>query len=218
MSAGIILGKQENRGTIMNYKNTRFAFLYDDCISEFGQEAGTKIYNQACARLASMLENADYRNRASIKKHIVTNIFPVIAYYLALQDQGYSKEEAYALTLNVTKKMANLLKSKNEALAKLPFAYKLFKSFSKYVIKKEYPIEGWMIEWVRFDNEEIHINFKSCIYMELSTHFGCPELCTVFCKNDTVTFSGFEPKIHFMRSGTIAEGAACCDFHFIRGK
>lgn len=81
-----------------------------------------------------------------------------------------------------------------------------------------YPAEGWEIEWVRFDHEEIHMNFKSCIYFEMTALYSCPELCTVFCKNDVVTFSGYEPKIHFERSGTLAEGAAYCDFRFIRGK
>lgn len=202
----------------MDYKNTHFTFLQEDCISEFGQDEGTKIYNQSCELYSSMLENADYRNNESIKIHIVKNMFPMIAYYLTLQGQGYSKEEAYDLTLKETQKAAHIEKSKNESLAKLPFAYKIFKLFSKGVMKKMYPVEGWDTEWVKFDNEEIHMNFKSCIYFELTTQFGCPELCTVFCKNDIVTFSGYEPKIHFVRNGTIAEGAFCCDFHFIHGK
>lgn len=202
----------------MDYKSTYFAFLQEDCIREFGQYDGTKIYNQACECLTSMLKNADYRNNKGIKEHIVKSMFPIIAYYLTLKERGYSKEDAYDLTLKVSQKMAFILKAKNETLAKLPFAYKIFKFFSKIVMKKEYPVEGWITEWVKFNNDEIHINFKSCLYVELTTQYGCPELCTVFCKNDTVTFSGFEPKIHFIRNGTIAEGASCCDFHFIHGK
>ena len=179
---------------MMNYKNTHFPFLQEDCITEFGQETGTEIYSQACERLTSMLENADYRNNESIKEHIVKNMFPMIAYYLTLQGHGYSKEEAYSLTLKETQKAAHIEKDKNATLAKLPFAYKLFKLFSKGVIKKKYPIEGWETEWVRFDDKEIHINFTSCIYLDMTTNYGCPELCTVFCKNDTVTFSGYEPR------------------------
>lgn len=203
---------------MMDYKETYFTFLQEDCISEFGQETGIKIYHRACERLATMLENADYRNNKGIKEHIVKNMFPMIAYYLTLQGQGYSKEEAYSLTLKETQKAAHIQKAKNENLAKLPFAYKLFKLFTKGVMKKMYPNEGWETEWVKFDNKEIHMNFTRCIYVELTAHYGCPELCTVFCKNDIVTFSGYEPKIHFERNGTLAEGDVCCDFHFVRGK
>lgn len=47
-------------------------------------------------------------------------------------------------------------------------------------MKKMYPIEGWETEWVKFDKEEMHMNFKRCIYADLTAHYGCPELCTVY--------------------------------------
>lgn len=203
---------------MMDYKNTHLNFLQDDCISEFGQENGIKIYNQACELLTSMLADADYRSNESIKTHIEKNMFPTIAYYLTLQKQGYSKDEAYRLTLKETQKAAHIQKKRNEALAKIPFAFKLFKLSIKGVIKKMYPTEGWETEWIRFDNEEIHMNFKRCIYVDLTAQYGCSELCTVFCKNDIITFEGYEPKIHFTRNGTIADGDICCDFHFMRGR
>ncbi|GHV70859.1 hypothetical protein AGMMS49928_20290 [Spirochaetia bacterium] len=201
----------------MDYKNTRLAFLQEDCISEFGQETGTKIFNRSCELLTSMFADADYQNNESIKEHMATNMFPTIAYYLTLQEHGYSKEDAYNLTLQKTQKAANIRKNKNAAFGKLPFAYTIFKIFVKGIMKKSYPVEGWETEWVRFDNKEVHLNFKRCIYKNITAQHGCPELCTVFCQNDTTAFAGYEPKIHFERSGTLAEGAACCDFHFIRG-
>jgi hypothetical protein len=201
----------------MDYKNTRLAFLQEDCISEFGLETGTKIYTRSCELLTSMLANADYRGNEGIKEHMAANMFPTIAYYLTLQEYGYSKKDAYSLTLTETQKAANIQKNKNSVLGKLPFAYTLFKSFAKGIMKKNYPVEGWETEWVKFNNKEIHFNFKRCIYLEMTAQYGCPELCTVFCKNDTAAFSGYEPKIHFERRGTLAEGAACCDFHFVRG-
>lgn len=42
----------------MDYKNTHLDFLQEDCIDEFGQEKGVKIYNQACELYTSMLEEA----------------------------------------------------------------------------------------------------------------------------------------------------------------
>lgn len=126
----------------MDYKNTHFTFFQDDCISEFGQKTGTEIYNQACELLTSMLATADYRNNEGIKEHIVKNMFPMIAYYLTLQKYGYSKEEAYSLTLKETQTAAHIQKDKNTALAKLPFAYKIFKLFFKGVVKKCIPLKG----------------------------------------------------------------------------
>ncbi|MBE6024905.1 MAG: hypothetical protein E7231_17280 [Cellulosilyticum sp.] len=66
-----------------------------------------------------------------------------------------------------------------------------------------------------FYYKNIKFNLKRCVYHETVSHYGCPELCTVFCQNDTTAFSGYLPKIVFQRSGTIGEGKAMCDFHFI---
>ena len=202
----------------MDYRHTKIPFLQEDCINEFGQETGTKIYELSCELFASMAAEADFRNNKSIKEHIVSNILPTIAYYLTLQNCGYSKEDAYNFALKENQKAANIQKVKNETMGKLPFAYQIFKLFIKSIMKNMYPTEGWETQWIRFDNKEIHLNFTRCIYVELTAHYACPELCTVFCKNDPVVFSGYEPKIQFKRNGTLAEGASCCDFHYTPGR
>ncbi len=202
----------------MDYSNTILNFLPKDCETEFGRDQGAEIYAQACARLSAMLEDADYRNSESIKMHITRVIYPTIAYYLTLKDNGYSNEEALELTLKETQKAALIQQKRNEGFGRFPFAFALFKLSIKGLMKRMYPNEGWETEWVRHDNEEIHMNFKRCIYLELTEQFASPELCAVFCRNDIITFAGYEPKIRFSRKGTMAEGAACCDFHFTRGK
>ena len=100
-------------------------------------------------------------------------------------------------------------------MGQLPFAYPLLKSLMKGMMGKMYPPEGWSTQWVKLDQDEIHMNFHSCIYADLTAHYGCPELGTVFCKNDLVIFEGYGPKIRFWRNSTLAEGADCCDFHFL---
>ena len=73
------------------------------------------------------------------------------------------------------------------------------------------------MEWKRHDCKEIHFDIVCCIYKEMCEKYHCPELCRVFCQSDITAFAGYRPKIRFERSGTIGEGANCCDFHFIRG-
>ena len=127
----------------MDYRHTKIPFLQEDCINEFGQETGTKIYELSCELFASMAAEADFRNNKSIKEHIVSNILPTIAYYLTLQNCGYSKEDAYNFALKENQKAANIQKVKNETMGKLPFAYQIFKLFIKSIMKNMYPTEGW---------------------------------------------------------------------------
>jgi hypothetical protein len=202
----------------MDYKNTHFLFLKDDCINDVGKETGIKIYNQSCNLLTSMLEEADYRNNKSIKIHFVQNMFPIIAYYKTLLEHNYTEENAYNLALKISQKAAHIQKDKNKSFSKFPFAYKIYKAFVKNVMKKKYPEVGWETEWILCNNNEIHFNFKTCIYVDMTTKYNCSKLCTVFCKNDNIVFSGYEPKILFKRNGTIAEGSPNCDFHFLNGQ
>lgn len=202
----------------MSYRNTMFKDLESVCTEKYGNETGLNIYKKAEETFRKMVEEADYRNSNAIKFHMSKNIFPVLAYYMALLEYGFSTEDAYANTLEETQKHATIAKKKNEKLGKIPFSYQLFKMFCKKVMGKEYPVEGWETEWVRYDNKEVHFNLKRCVYHEITSKYGHPELCTVFCANDTTSFSGFLPSIRFERSGTIGEGKKMCDFHFKNGK
>ena len=202
----------------MSYCDTKYKDLESICTEKYGNEDGLYIYNKAEQIFGKIKDEADYRNSDVIKEHMTKNIFPVLAYYMALIDYGFSTEDAYAFVLEETQKHATLSKRKNEQFGKMPFSYYLFKMFSKKVMHKNFPVEGWETEWVRYDNKEVHFNLKRCVYFEVVSQYGHPELCTVFCANDTTSFSGYLPNIKFERSGTIGEGKKMCDFHFKNGK
>ncbi|MBU3132364.1 L-2-amino-thiazoline-4-carboxylic acid hydrolase [Clostridium gasigenes] len=202
----------------MNYCDTKYKDLKSICIEKYGNEKGLYIYNKAEEIFRKMKDEADYRNSDVIKEHMTKKIFPVLAYYMALLEYSFSTNDAYANTLEETQKHATLSKKKNEKLGKMPFSYYLFKLCSKKVMGKNFPDEGWETEWVRYDNKEVHFNLKRCVYFEVTSQYGHPELCTVFCANDTTSFSGYLPNITFERSGTIGEGKRMCDFHFKNSK
>lgn len=202
----------------MNYGDTEYKDLKSICTEKYGNEKGLCIYNKAEEIFQKMKDEADYRNSNVIKEHMTKYIFPVLAYYMALLEYSFSTNDAYANTLEETQKYAMLLKKKNEKIGKIPFSYYLFKLFCKKVMEKNYPDEGWETDWVRYDNKEVHFNLKRCVYFEVTSQYGHPELCTVFCANDTTSFSGYLPNIKFERSGTIAEGKKMCDFHFKNSK
>ncbi len=202
----------------MSYSDTRFKDIKTVCIEKYGQESGLNIYNKAEELFQKMKDKADYRNSNAIKEHMTKNIFPVLSYYMAMLENGFTTDVAYANTMEETQKHALLAKKSNKKLSKIPFCYYIFKMFCRKIMTKDFPIEGWETEWVRYDNKEIHFNLKRCVYHEITSLYCHPELCTVFCSNDTTSFSGYMPNIKFERSGTIAEGKDMCDFHFKNGK
>ncbi|OPJ64026.1 L-2-amino-thiazoline-4-carboxylic acid hydrolase [Clostridium oryzae] len=202
----------------MSFSETRFHFFYDECIRQFGAEQGKRIFEIADRKLAEMKNEADYRNSKAIKEHMNTNLLPTIAIYSAFLQSNFTKENAYEKTLEITQIAAKVIQKKNEFVGKIPFGYNLFKMFCKSVMNKNYPKEGWSIVWQRYDKQEIHFDMTSCIYMETTKRYNCPELCPVFCANDITTFAGYRPNIIFERNGTIGQGQKVCDFHLQNSK
>ena len=200
----------------MKLEETTLSFLKADCLETFGSEQGSRLYVQTQAQFDDLLANADYRNSSIIQEHLQRKLFPPMAYYLVLRKNGLDQNQAIYYVKKETHKAAELKKAEMQSLAKLPFAYNIYRMGVKKHMRKNFPAEGWETEWVRCDRREIHFNLHRCIYWDISQQCGCPELCQVYCENDDISFSGLLPRIQFRRSGTLGEGAACCDFHFIR--
>ena len=201
----------------MKISETPFAFLLDDCVREFGEEDGRKIYQEADDVFSNLEAESDYKGNEAIREHIQMKLLPPLAYYKALLSVGYSRTKALDYVRAEEKKAAEAKKESMSKMARLPFAYSIYRMGVRKFMAKNFPEEGWKTEWVRCDGKEIHFNLHSCIYHDLCSKYGCPELCTIYCENDEIAFSGLLPKIRFERSGTLGNGAECCDFHFRKG-
>lgn len=202
----------------MGFSKTIFKYFYKECISRFGSDTGSEIFINAENKLTTMINEADYLNSKAIKWHMDKSILPTIAMYLAFKECVTTNEQAYEVTLDIVQIMARKTKKENQLIGKMPFGYAVFKLFCKRIIATQYPKEGWDIQWITYDNKEMHFDYSRCIYMDTTMKYNCPELCPVFCANDDTTFAGYAPNILFERNNTIGRGSKKCDFHFKNGK
>lgn len=202
----------------MTILDTTLPFLAEDCTAQFGPEAGSAILQQAETLYQRFLQETDDRGSPAIRTHLTQNLLPVLAYYKALRAQGLAQEPALAAVRSETRKAAAAQKAEMEQLGKLPFAYLLYRLGVKKHMAKHLPAQGWQTRWVTCNGKEIHFDLHRCLYWELTQAHGCPELCPVYCEKDEVAFSGLLPAIGFTRTGTLAEGAPCCDFHFQKAR
>jgi hypothetical protein len=198
------------------FESTNLPFLQEDCEKQFADSVGTRIYSRAEERYQRLTAKADDKGNTVIREHLHGRLFPAMAYYQALLAEGIPQKEALAFVKQETQKAAEKNKEKNAQMARMPFAFLLYRMGVKSYMKKSFPAEGWQTEWVRCNADEIHFNLHQCIYWDLCQQHGCPELCTVYCANDVTAFSGLMPKIRFERTGTLGEGAKYCDFHFVK--
>lgn len=201
----------------MDYKETDFSFLYDNLTREYGNEQGKQLYILMCEKYTNLCEHEIKSENQEMNKHIFKRLLPIMGIYLTLANNGFTKEQALMITHKEIQHNARSVAEENAKLTKMPFTYGLFKMFAKSHMDKKYPMEGFTVEWKRYDNKEIHFDIVRCLYKDMCKKYSCPELCMVFCQSDITAFSGYEPKIRFERMGTLSGGDNCCDFHFIRG-
>ncbi|MFA7157518.1 MAG: L-2-amino-thiazoline-4-carboxylic acid hydrolase [Bacilli bacterium] len=163
----------------MDYKKTNINFLHEDLIKEHGKELGNKFYAAACKKYTSLCENESKSENVVMNDHIFNRFLPAVSLYFSLIENNFSKEEALEFTLKETQRNAQYLAKKNEGLTKMPFSYGMFKMFSKSHMKKNYPIEGFTVEWKQLDKKEVHFDITRCIYKDMCEKYGCPQLSCI---------------------------------------
>ena len=64
-------------------------------------------------------------------------------------------------------------------------------------------------------DERLAFDVTRCRYADLYRALGIPELGAVLsCNRDASLIEGFNPNVTFVRTRTIMQGAACCDFRY----
>lgn len=71
------------------------------------------------------------------------------------------------------------------------------------------------MEIVEKSAKSLAFNVKRCKYAEMYKELGIGELGKILsCNRDAAMIEGFNPKIKFLRTKTIMEGAPICDFRY----
>jgi hypothetical protein len=75
--------------------------------------------------------------------------------------------------------------------------------------------DALQIEIIEKSPKSLAFNVKRCKYAEMYKELGIGELGKILsCNRDAAMIDGFNPKIKFMRTKTIMEGAPICDFRY----
>lgn len=84
------------------------------------------------------------------------------------------------------------------------------------VIQEVWAGDGTMeLSNVQLTGEALEFHVTSCRYADLYKRLGIEKLgCVMSCSRDFPFMDGFNPEIELVRSQTIMEGAATCDFRY----
>jgi hypothetical protein len=176
---------------------------------------GDEKYKKIVARYQDLYSTHEHPNNPRLQRHLNEGILPGLALYQILRENGEPQDSALTIINHIFEELFSDNRSRMKTLGKLPFIYNILRLVIKPAMR-QYPPEGWKIEWKQNDKNAIRFDMKSCFYFDTLTKYGAPELTASFCQVDDFIYENMSPAIKWQRTNTIARGQAYCDFCFAR--
>lgn len=152
----------------------------------------------------------------ALRSHLEQNILPGLALYQTLREEDDDQEAILA-------EMETLFEAAFARLRKLmpllgrtldPFA--VFRKAAHWVLRFGFPPQGWEMEWVEDSDRCLAFNVRHCIYLDVLTAYGVPELTALYCKTDDWLSEALPSSITWERTKTLGRGDDRCDFRWCR--
>ena len=184
-------------------------------VKAYGREAAGQIMPRVQKEFEALCaENA--QEPKAVRAHTWESVYPCIAFYRALQQEGIKKEDAYTFLFDAFAARAEKGAAQMRTLFKLPGLYKLMPFFWKVVTKSSYgEAAGFKYSFYPTGRDRVKFDMTECTYCRTFERYGCRELTSIFCHLDDVNNENLHPKLLWNRSKTMGAGADCCDFDVI---
>lgn len=175
---------------------------------------GDEKYKQVITRYQELFEKHELPKHPALQWHLIEGILPGLAFYQVLRESGESQESALAIIDQAFEVLFADNFAKMQKLGRLRFVFSILRMIIKPAMR-QYPPEGWNIDWLAIDKSAIRFDMKSCFYFNTFSKYGAPELTASYCRVDDLTYGNMSPHIKWQRSKTIASGETNCDFCFL---
>ncbi|MBA4383828.1 MAG: hypothetical protein C0410_03765 [Anaerolinea sp.] len=178
---------------------------------------GQKQYERILNRYNDLYARHDMPENEVLKHHLVQGILPGLAYYQILREDGKSQESA----LEKIDKTFEVIFAGSirtfQKIGKIPFFYPILRGYIKTAMK-EYPADGWEMDWQQVDGDAIRFKMNTCFYFNTLSAYGAPELTASYCRVDDLIYGNMSSQVLWQRTQTIARGAEFCDFCFANAR
>lgn len=108
----------------------------------------------------------------------------------------------------------NCLWAAKEDFASFDDPWAAYRQYARAIARADNETGGHVFEMVEDTEEAIEMNVSYCAWYEIASALGVKEACLASCYSDDVGWPAMG--IGFQRTKTIAAGADCCDFRFLR--
>ncbi|MBR2811681.1 MAG: L-2-amino-thiazoline-4-carboxylic acid hydrolase [Solobacterium sp.] len=151
---------------------------------EIGKERARHAAEKAQKRYEALcLENAS--DSKALRAHTYKRIYPSIAVYEALKEEGVDQEKAVWYVREYFQRAAAVYAPYLQRVIRVfGLAKKIPGIFMKVALKSFGPDAGFLYEFPESSENEARANVVRCPYFETCRRYGCPEITRAFCDGD----------------------------------
>jgi hypothetical protein len=195
------------------------AELFERALADdLGGAKAAEIVQAAGARYDDLYAERTRHDNRALRRHLEESLLPGIALYRALLADPDTQERALPLFEAMMEAWGLSRRTSMEMVGRLPIFYWLIRATVKRMTERDYPPEGWDIEWLEVSRDEIRFDISRCFYMDMLVAYDAPELARAYCRTDDLIYDGISPQASWERTRTLGRGDDCCDFRFVRVK
>ena len=175
-----------------------------------GEECGKRIWSRIEAAMPRMVSQLP-KSKSWLKRIAIKQILPVIALYKVLKEDG--REDTFTFTYRyMIEEVGESNNKKFRSMEKVPGFFSFYKAVYWYVLHHN-DLCGY--EFGTKDKNHFSFFVTRCLWLDVCTQFGVPELTVCWCHADTAGFKDLKT-MEFRRSLTLAEDGKPCDYCFVR--
>ena len=159
--------------------------------------------------IAENTEYADSRNYGHL-----CNLLTSLALVMILEENGKDRREAEKIVADA---MYRFIEPQIISMKKLS-AHSWFVGFLKVTMPVKFRSTlgyGWDVDFPECPSDTFSMTTRKCIYQQIFTKYGYPEMTAVFCKVDDILYNDL-PGAEFTYTEQIGTGGSMCDYSFIK--
>lgn len=184
-------------------RQSRFITYYET----WGKDEKEQLIERMNLLIADNPEYTDSGNYGHL-----CNLFTSIAMIQVLEKNGKTRESAEKIVADA---MYEFIKPQISSMKKLA-SHGWFVKFLKIAMPLKFKKTlgyGWNVEFPKCPSDTFAMITHKCIYQQLFTKYGMPEMTARFCKVDDILYSDL-PRTEFTYTQQIGNGGSMCDYSY----
>lgn len=171
---------------------------------------------EACARVnyARLADDVAWPDEPTNRLVLAFFILPMASLYKALLEAGRAQSEAVDSVTQAVVSMVGIERGLTSLLVRSDLGRRLYLRSWRPQLRIYFPPPSWQVSLHENTGERVVFDVTRCYVVETLQALDAAEVAPAFCTYDEAMYEGLCPRLRFTRTGTLATGAARCDFCF----